>query len=152
MRPSSKWYTNIESHGGMIDRGKPKISKEKILPTATLFTTNPTWTDPDANPSLRGERPAANRLSHGTVQHYSWSIVYFFHQQLVQYKRHRCAAHTNSEEFHFHSTRQTQWVAVMWLVIPHIATSVIRGLCASCFHSFALLYINLHHVASHTLR
>jgi hypothetical protein len=37
------------------------------LPSATLSTTNPTWIDPGANPALRGERPATNRLSHGTA-------------------------------------------------------------------------------------
>jgi hypothetical protein len=37
------------------------------LPSATLSTINPTWIDPGANPGLRGERPAANRLSHGTA-------------------------------------------------------------------------------------
>jgi hypothetical protein len=37
------------------------------LPSATLSTTNPTWIDPAANPGLRGERPATNRLSHGTA-------------------------------------------------------------------------------------
>jgi hypothetical protein len=49
-----------------IDRGKPKYS-EKNCPSATLFTTNPTWTDPGLNPGFRGERPATNRLSHGTA-------------------------------------------------------------------------------------
>jgi hypothetical protein len=37
------------------------------LPSATVSTTNPTWIDPGANPGLRGERPATNRLSHGTA-------------------------------------------------------------------------------------
>jgi hypothetical protein len=37
------------------------------LPSATLSTTNLTWIDPGANPGLRGERPATNRLSHGTA-------------------------------------------------------------------------------------
>jgi hypothetical protein len=32
------------------------------LPSATLSTTNPTWKDPGANPGLRGEMPATNRL------------------------------------------------------------------------------------------
>jgi hypothetical protein len=31
-------------------------------------TTNPTWTGAESNPGLRGERPATNRLSHGTAQ------------------------------------------------------------------------------------
>jgi hypothetical protein len=39
----------------------------KTCPSATLSTTNPTWTDPGLNLGLRGERPATNRLSHGTA-------------------------------------------------------------------------------------
>jgi hypothetical protein len=41
-----------------IDRIKPKNS-------ATLYTANPIWTDPGANPGLRGE--TTNHLSHGTA-------------------------------------------------------------------------------------
>jgi hypothetical protein len=37
------------------------------LPSATLSTTNPTWIDLGTNPGLHGERPATNRLSHGTA-------------------------------------------------------------------------------------
>jgi hypothetical protein len=40
---------------------------EKTCTSATLSTTNPTWTDPGSNPGLRGEMPATNRLSHGTA-------------------------------------------------------------------------------------
>ena len=36
-------------------------------PSATLSTINLTWTDTGSNPGLRGERPATNRLSHGTA-------------------------------------------------------------------------------------
>jgi hypothetical protein len=32
-----------------------------------LSSTNPTWTDMGANPGLRNDRLATNRLSHGTV-------------------------------------------------------------------------------------
>jgi hypothetical protein len=32
-----------------------------------LSTANPTWTDLGSNPGLRGGRPAANRMSHGTA-------------------------------------------------------------------------------------
>jgi hypothetical protein len=46
------------------------------LPSATLSTTNPTWIDPGANPSLRGERPATNRLSHGTASQYFLHFKY----------------------------------------------------------------------------
>jgi hypothetical protein len=46
----------------MIFAGETKVLGEN-LPSATLSTTNPTWIDP----GLRGERPATNRLSHGTA-------------------------------------------------------------------------------------
>ena len=35
--------------------------------SATLSTTNPTWIDPGSNMGFRGEKPATNRLSHGTA-------------------------------------------------------------------------------------
>jgi hypothetical protein len=50
----------------MIFAGETEVLG-KNLPSATLSTTNPTWIDPGANPGLRGERPASNRLSHGTA-------------------------------------------------------------------------------------
>jgi hypothetical protein len=42
-------------------------TRGKTCPSATLSTTNPTWTDAGSNPGLRGERPKTNRLSHGTA-------------------------------------------------------------------------------------
>jgi hypothetical protein len=48
----------------MIFAGETEVIGEN-LPSATLSTTNPIWIDPGANPGLRGERPATNRLSHG---------------------------------------------------------------------------------------
>jgi hypothetical protein len=51
-----------------IDKEKPKNS-EKNISSATLSTTNLTWTDPGANAIFHGERPATNRLSHGTAQY-----------------------------------------------------------------------------------
>jgi hypothetical protein len=50
----------------MIFAGETEVLGEN-LPSATLSTTNPPWIDPGANPGLRGERPATNRLSHGTA-------------------------------------------------------------------------------------
>jgi hypothetical protein len=59
----------MEHQWNEIDRGKPKYSGGggEICPSTILSTTNPTWTDPGSNPGLRGERPATNRLSHGTA-------------------------------------------------------------------------------------
>jgi hypothetical protein len=67
-------------------KGENRITRRKSCSSATLSTTNPTWTDPGSNPGLRGERPATNRLSHGTAhsscskrcQEYSTNIILFF--------------------------------------------------------------------------
>jgi hypothetical protein len=44
---------------------KTEVFGEKTCPSATLSTTNPTWTDSESNPGLRGGRPVTNRLSRG---------------------------------------------------------------------------------------
>jgi hypothetical protein len=41
--------------------GENLCTRGKTCPSATLSTTNPTWTDL----GLRGKRPATKRLSHG---------------------------------------------------------------------------------------
>jgi hypothetical protein len=45
----------------------PKYLEKKTFPTATLSTTNLTWTGLGSNPGVRGERAATNILSHGTT-------------------------------------------------------------------------------------
>jgi hypothetical protein len=45
--------------------GEHRSTRGKTYPSATLSTTNPTWTDPGSNPGLRGERTPTNRLSRG---------------------------------------------------------------------------------------
>jgi hypothetical protein len=60
----------IDEYGAMVEwyfAGETEVLGEN-LPSATLSTTNPTWIDPGANPGLRGERSATNRLSHGTTK------------------------------------------------------------------------------------
>jgi hypothetical protein len=42
-------------------------TRRKTCPSATFSTTNLTWIDSGANPWLHVERPATNRLSHGTA-------------------------------------------------------------------------------------
>ena len=64
------------SNGAPVEwnwQGKTEVLGEKICPSATLSTTNPTRTDPGSNLGLRGERPANNRLSHGTARLTPWS-------------------------------------------------------------------------------
>jgi hypothetical protein len=54
--------------------GENRSTRGKTCPSATLSSTNPTWTDPGSNPGPRGERPATNRLSHGTA----YPVIYSF--------------------------------------------------------------------------
>jgi hypothetical protein len=62
--------------------GENRSTRRKTCPSATLSTTNPTWTDPGSNPGLRGERPAANSLSHGTaVRLYSCDNIKDYNQK-----------------------------------------------------------------------
>jgi hypothetical protein len=57
----------MESHDGMILTGENRRNRRKTCPSATLSTTNLTWTDLGANLGLRGE--ATNRLSPSTPIH-----------------------------------------------------------------------------------
>jgi hypothetical protein len=56
-----------EIHNGMILTGENLRTRRKICPSATLFSTNSIFTDPGANLGIRGEKPATNRLDHGTA-------------------------------------------------------------------------------------
>jgi hypothetical protein len=47
-------------------QGKSKYT-EKICPSATLSTTDPTWPHPGVNPCRRDGKPATNRLSYGAA-------------------------------------------------------------------------------------
>jgi hypothetical protein len=58
----------MEHRWNEIDRKETEVFGEKTCPSATLSTTNPTWTDLGLNPGLRGERAATNRLSHGRTK------------------------------------------------------------------------------------
>jgi hypothetical protein len=48
-----------------------------VCPSAILPTTNSAWTDPVANPGLRGVRSATNRRSHGTALFYLTQRQFF---------------------------------------------------------------------------
>jgi hypothetical protein len=58
---------SMKNHGGMILKGEYPRTRKKICPSATLSITNSTWTEPGANPGVRGQRQATNGLSHGTA-------------------------------------------------------------------------------------
>jgi hypothetical protein len=58
---------SMEGYGGMILTGENGRTQRRNCPSVTLSITNPTQTNPGRNLGLRGERPAPNRLSHGTA-------------------------------------------------------------------------------------
>jgi hypothetical protein len=59
----------------MILIGKNRRTQRETCPSATLSTNNPTRTDPEANPGLRGEMPATNRPSHGMIYVFEFTAV-----------------------------------------------------------------------------
>jgi hypothetical protein len=62
--PGWLWWWRIWWNEGW--QGKPKYS-EKIFPSSTLSTTNPTSPNPVSNPGRRSGKPATNRLSYGAA-------------------------------------------------------------------------------------
>jgi hypothetical protein len=71
-----RWYEFGERRWNDILTGENRRTWRKTCPSATLSTTNPTWIDPGANPVLRGERPATNRLSHGTALALPYTVTW----------------------------------------------------------------------------
>jgi len=65
---------NMEQWWNYTDRVIQR-TRRKTCPSATLFTANLTWTDPGANPVLRGERPVTNGLSHDTASGLPYLVV-----------------------------------------------------------------------------
>jgi hypothetical protein len=52
----------------MILTGVNRRTLRKTCPSATLSTTNPTWTDMGAKPGLRGENLVTYRLNYGKAK------------------------------------------------------------------------------------
>jgi hypothetical protein len=95
----------------MIFAGDTEVLGEN-LPSATLSTTHLTWIDPGANPGLRGERPAPNRLSHGTAYRLFPTLFNSFRINLERCKCDRVAK-LRKEMPHSQSS-----VSVFWLASP----------------------------------
>jgi hypothetical protein len=67
--PSTRWHMS-EYKVAVVWYWQGKTNNsEKTCPSATLSITSPTWTDLGANPGLRGEKPATNRLSGRHTSH-----------------------------------------------------------------------------------
>jgi hypothetical protein len=67
---SSGRNMNMESNVKMILTEENRRTRKKPCPIAILSTAKPTWTEPDANPGLRDEKPGTNRLSHGSAKRF----------------------------------------------------------------------------------
>jgi hypothetical protein len=63
------FFCPFPSNGAPAEKStrENRRTRGKTCSSATLSTTNPTWTDPGSNTGLRDGRPAANRPSHGTA-------------------------------------------------------------------------------------
>ena len=57
------------SISGMIMTGENRITRRRTCPSASMSTTNLTRSDVQSTPGLRGEKPAANRLSQSLCSH-----------------------------------------------------------------------------------
>jgi hypothetical protein len=64
----------IWSSREIILTGRNRRTRRKSCPSVTL-STNPTWIVLDANPGLRGGKPATNRLSCGTARHSGAPVI-----------------------------------------------------------------------------
>jgi hypothetical protein len=67
-------YEYRESPSEMILTGKNQRSWGKICPSATVSSTNPTWTYTVTNPDLHHDRPATNCPSHLFLGFSSYSL------------------------------------------------------------------------------
>jgi len=68
VRATWRWVWSV---GGMILTGEDRSTGRKAYPSSNLFTTNPTLTCLESNPGHFGERPATDRLIHGT-----WNTIW----------------------------------------------------------------------------
>jgi hypothetical protein len=85
---SSQWDENWQ--------GKPKYL-EKACSSATLSTTNPTWSDLGSNRGRRDGKPATNRLSYGTTTIRSLLRIVFEIQQRRSERSFACGGWTVAE-------------------------------------------------------
>jgi hypothetical protein len=69
---------NMESHSEMILTGENRRTCRETCLSATLSTTNPTWSDSGANPDLHSEGLATNHLHCGLAPKWMivWSVVW----------------------------------------------------------------------------
>jgi hypothetical protein len=77
---------SMENHGGTILAGETRRIWRKTCPNATS-TKKTAWSDPEANPGIRGERPATERLSHGTALYIRY---YATHRVGTRLKQGKC--------------------------------------------------------------
>jgi hypothetical protein len=141
------------SNGAPVEwnwQGKTEVLGGKTCPSATLSTTNPTWTGPGSNPGLRGGRPAVSRLSHGTALCPS-----YFCENRCQLNN-SPAPYTSEPSFKslledriaqvFHGLRQAVQVKIL-LYYRKFGHTVCIDILSSILFSLPLHYLTLYNVS-----
>jgi hypothetical protein len=75
---SRRWYMSMANHGSMILTGETEELGETPAPVSLC----PPQIQRAPNPSLRGERPATNHLSHGTALVTRLLLVLWWHPRI----------------------------------------------------------------------
>jgi hypothetical protein len=109
--------------------GENRSTRGKTCPSATLSTINPTWTEPGSNPGIRSNRPATNRLSHGTATTWPLPVLYMYLFPLLLTPR--LSGSTPAEARRHTATRSTAAAICMSTPRPHQPTLhwALRGCC-----------------------
>jgi hypothetical protein len=123
------------SNGARVEwnwQGYPKYSGGKTCPSATLSTTNATWTDPRSKPGLRGERPATNRPSHGTA-----TLCYYSkHASTMCHETYHNTVLCNYETY-----RHAVWYYVTTTIMTSYCTSLYSRYCEYVNHILIVRYL-----------
>jgi hypothetical protein len=120
--------------------GENRSTRGEICPSATLSTTNSTWTDPGSNPGFRGERPAPDVKWFGLSSFYyvprlhfimfcrifpqsAPKSFYFFQQCTIIFLRHFCALFISLENRFFNFQSLSSFVYSLFTVLTSTQTS-----------------------------
>jgi hypothetical protein len=112
--------------GGVILTGEDRRTWRKTCAIVTLSTTNPTWTDPGANPGLLGERLVTNHLRH-SMAHLMWYCWWLGHCHHVCTHPHLAVVSAVSMSVGEKDGRHMQLTARFWRTCETIKTVNIKA-------------------------
>jgi hypothetical protein len=117
----------MDSYGEMI---LTKELRAKTCSSATLSTTNATWTDPGAIPGLRVEGPTTNRLSHYMALKHVTSI--FRNKGHHYLKENLCDVYSSANTGQVTKARKVRWVGYIVRIIQvkntfKVVVEIVKG-------------------------